>query len=137
MKVVLIGPDPKIQEKTARSLKLGWPDATVQGADTAPEGLRLVKQVCPDVVLFTGTPLPETIRALRDFYTIPMSVLVLAYQHEDDYEEVAIALQAGADDYIRLPCDPNLITARVAALLRRKTLPLVLGKLTRKRKHRG
>ena len=119
MKAVFIGSNPKIQNIAFVGIGMRWPDATLQAAETAVEGLGLVERVSPDVVLlhpdFTDIPPSQTIREIREVSNAPLLVLGCL---NNEIEAVS-ALEAGADDYARLPCDLTEIMARVWALLRR------------------
>ena len=120
MKAVFIGSDPKIQKKAATSLRLRWPDDTnMSAAENAADGVALVEETSPDVVLihpdFQDMPLSQVIERLRSFSNVP----ILVFGFQNDEMEVVTALETGADDYVRLPCDLTEIIARVAALLRR------------------
>ena len=57
------------------------------------------------------------IREIRRFSDTP---IIVATEEEGDSEmQVVKALELGADDYIRMPCNLNVVMARVVALLRR------------------
>ncbi len=105
MKVVFIGADPQTAEMAGLSLRLRWPDTTPVVATTAAAGLELVEQYSPDVVLlhptFSDMSLAEAVQELRRFSNVPLLVL----GHQGSETEIVTALQLGADDYVRLPCD--------------------------------
>ena len=96
-----------------------WPDAVPQVASTALAGLELVERESPDVVLlhptFSDMSLAEAVQELRRFSNVPLLVL----GHQGSETEIVTALEMGADDYVRLPCDMTEMMARVWALLRR------------------
>ena len=119
MKVVLIGDETQTADVVGLSFRLRWPNAKLLVAATAAAGLESVENISPDVVLihpsFTDMSLAGTIQELRGFSNVPM--LVLGSQGSET--EIITALELGADDYIRLPCDLPEIMARVWALLRR------------------
>jgi two-component system KDP operon response regulator KdpE len=137
MKVVFIGADTKTAEIASLSVRLRWPDSTVLQATTAAQGLELVEQEWPSVVLlhpdFTDMSPTRAIQGLRGFSNVPLLVL----GQVGDKMEVISSLETGADDYVRLPCDLTELTTRVWALLRRSGLansyesesPLVSGRL--------
>ncbi len=122
MKAAFVGNDTRVAEIAALSVRLRWPDAIVVTANTAAAGLELAESASPDVVLlhpdFTDMSLSQTIHELRRFSAVPM--LVLGYQ--GDEMEVITALETGADDYVRMPCELTEIMTRVLALLRRAGL---------------
>ena len=119
MKAAFIGSDPRTTELTIMSFRLRWPDVTLHVADTATEGMELVERESPDVVVmrpdFTDMSLSRAIKEMRQFTNVPL--LVLGYR--SDEMEVVTALEVGADDYVRLPCDLTELMVRVWALLRR------------------
>jgi DNA-binding response OmpR family regulator len=118
MQVVFIGADPLTSELARSSVRLYRPDATMLVATTAAEGLRLVEQEAPDVVIlhpgFSDISLAETLQELRSISSVPLLVL------GQDESEVVPALEMGADGYIYLPCSPRQIAVRIQALLRRR-----------------
>jgi hypothetical protein len=71
VKVVFIGQDRRIADLVARSCRLGWPEVTPLTATMMVEGLRLVEQEAPDVVIlhpgFSDLSLSEAITKLRRF----------------------------------------------------------------------
>ncbi len=81
--------------------------------------MELVEQESPDVVLlhptFSDMSLAEAVQELRRFSNAPLLVL----SHQGSETEIVTALELGADDYVRLPCDMTEMMARVWALLRR------------------
>ncbi len=122
MKAAFIGNDTRVAEIAALSVRLRWPEATVVTANTASAGLELVAGTTPEVVLlhpdFTGMSLPQTIQELRRLTAVP--ILVLGYQ--GDEMEAISALETGADDYVRLPCELTEIMTHLLALTRRASL---------------
>ncbi len=119
MKAVFIGSNSEIADMAWLSIRLRWPDAAPLVATTALAGLELVEQESPDVVLrhpsFSDMSLAEAVQELRRFSNVPLLVL----SHQGSETEIVTALEMGADDYVRLPCDMTEMMARVWALLRR------------------
>ena len=119
MKAVFIGAEPQIAEFAGLSLSVRWPGSKPSVATTASAGLEQVYQDSPDLVLihpsFSDMPLSDVIQELRRFSNVPLLVL----NHQGSETELITALELGADDYVRLPCDPAEMMARVWALLRR------------------
>jgi two-component system, OmpR family, KDP operon response regulator KdpE len=137
MKAVFIGVSPRTAEIASISVRLRWPDAAFLTAPTAAQGLELVEQEWPNIVLlhpdFSDLPHSRAIQDLRGFSNVPLLVLA---QQGDEMEAVS-SLELGADDYVRLPCDLTELTARIWALLRRaggaiaheRESPLLSGRL--------
>ncbi len=137
MNVVMIGEDRETVEIAGLSLRLRWPDTKPLVAATAVAGLEMVEHAAPDLVLihpnFSDMSMVETIQELRRFSSVPMMVL----GNQGNETEVIAALESGADDYVRLPCNVTEMMARVWALLRRagaiarqeEELPLRSGQL--------
>lgn len=119
MKVLFIGSDPRIAEIASLGVRLRWPDAEMLMASQALDGLELVEQELPDVVLlhpdFTDISLSGAIQDLRAFSNVPLLVL----GRQCDEMEVISSLEAGADDHLRMPCNLTELTIRLWALLRR------------------
>lgn len=119
MKAVFIGSDPRINELATMSFRLRWPDVKPFVVPTAREGLELVARESPDVVVmhpdFSDMSLAGVIREIRQFTNVPLLVL----GNQGDEMEVVTALEVGADDCVRLPCDLTELMVRVWALLRR------------------
>ena len=119
MKAVFIGADADVAELVGLSIRLRWPNATPRVATTASDGLQIVKQTSPDVVLLqvglSDMSLSRLLQQLRDFCNAPLIVL----SHQENEAEVVTALDMGADGYVRLPCELTEMMARIWALLRR------------------
>ena len=119
MKAVFIGSDPGVAEMARASIRICWPEALPQVATRVSEGLRLVKETSPDVVLLQASPpdIPvfEAILEMRSYSRVPL--LVLGGQHDET--ELMTCLELGADDYISLPYDSILVRAHIWALMRR------------------
>ena len=119
IKVLFIEADPQAAEEVGLSIGRRWPDAKVCVRTTAADGLELAKQTSHDVVLLDSS-LPDmslagAMRGLRRISNVPL----LALGHQEGEEEIVTALQLGADDYVRLPCDMTELMARISCLLRR------------------
>jgi DNA-binding response OmpR family regulator len=118
-KAVFIGADPQVAEIVRLGICLRWPDVTPMIATTGIGGLELVKEESPDLVLlrpdFPDKSLPEIVRELRAFSDVPLVVL----NHQTNDLEPVTALEAGADEYIQLPCELSELTFKVWSLMRR------------------
>lgn len=118
-KAVFIGADPQVAEIVRLGICLRWPDVTPLVATTGASRLELVKEETPDPVLlrpdFPDKSLSEVVRELRKFSEVPLVVL----NHQANELEPVAALEAGADEYIQLPCELSELTFKVWSLMRR------------------
>jgi len=130
--VVLIEDDPLIRSSIVRSLS-DRPHV-VTTAPTAMEGLRLVVESHPEVVLLDlglpdldGRSLLAMIRAVTE-----VPVIVISARDVD--AGIVDVLNAGADDYLVKPFTAAQLDARIGAVLRRTQpgsipAPIVVGGL--------
>lgn len=92
----------------------------------AADGVRALQQVrdaLPDLVIL-DVMMPEldgfeTLRALREFSSVPV-IMLTARGEEDDRVR---GLELGADDYVTKPFSPRELVSRVKAVLRRTEAP--------------
>ena len=88
-------------------------------AGSGPEALERIEEDRPDLVvldvMMPGMDGFETLRRLREHSSVPVIMLTA---RGGDLDKVR-GLQAGADDYITKPFNPEELTARIAAVLRR------------------
>ncbi len=119
MRVLLIGTKPETAETVSLSLRLRWPDANLLVATDAENGLGLLEQQSPDMVVlesrYSGASLSRVIKAIRSFSNV--SLVVLA-EGGDETQEI-MALESGADDYVRSPYSVGGLLARLVAVHRR------------------
>lgn len=82
-------------------------------------GIEVIEKEEPELVIvcddLTDLGMWSIIKEIRRFSDIPIIVAT----ESDGEMEVVKALELGADDYIRLPCDLMEVMARVVALMRR------------------
>lgn len=118
--IVLIEDEPDIQEIIAYNLQReGY---QVNGALSGEEGLRLITQKKPDLILLDlmlpgidGLEVCRQVRANPQVCDIPI-IMVSAKGEESD---VVLGLGLGADDYVAKPFSPKELIARVKAVIRR------------------
>jgi two-component system KDP operon response regulator KdpE len=88
-------------------------------AETGEQGIELARSHTPDVILLDlGLPDLDGIQVterLRGWTRVPIIVISARGRETDKVE----ALDAGADDYLTKPFEPEELLARVEALLRR------------------
>jgi DNA-binding response OmpR family regulator len=89
-------------------------------ARTGPEGLRLAKELRPDLIvldiMLPGMSGFEICKRVRDEH-IPSKVLMLTAKDEED--DKIFGLELGADDYLTKPFSLRELLARIRAMLRR------------------
>ncbi|MBX0330900.1 response regulator transcription factor [Oscillochloris sp. ZM17-4] len=89
-------------------------------AETGPEGLAMARQRQPDLVILDlmlpgmdGMEVTARLREDSDVYILMLTA------RSDEADRVA-GLRVGADDYLTKPFSPRELSARVAAILRRR-----------------
>ena len=122
MKILIIDDDGDITESVRLGFGLQWREVEVLSADNGDDGLRLLEEQRPDLVLLdVGLPRRdgyEILRDLRAFTDVPVIMLTA----RDDVADKVKGLELGADDYITKPFDHLELLARVRAVLRRLDL---------------
>lgn len=117
MKILVVEDEPTITETI--TIKLRREGYTVFSCPTAEEGLRLHRQVKPDLLLLDAM-LPmrsgfDLCRAIRKDSQVPIIFLTARAGEADRIT----GLELGADDYITKPFNLAELAARVKAVLRR------------------
>lgn len=120
-KIVLIDDDVEVLGSLSRALKREGFD--VKAATSGEEGLKLLKQEIPDLLILdiimpTGMNGLEVCKVLRgddSYNTLP--ILFLSARGQTD--EVVEGLDAGGDDYLVKPFELTELRARIRALMRR------------------
>jgi len=117
MEILVIEDEAPIREFEVTYLRdAGY--KTIEAAD-GQAGLELFKTHRPDLAIvdinlpnMSGLDVCKTIRATS---TMPILIVTALSSDEDEVRGLAM----GADDYIKKPFNPNVLVARVEALLRR------------------
>lgn len=114
--------DDEVQIRKLLTITLHSYDFQVQEAVTAKEGLTMVANHPPDLVLLDlGLPDEnghEVLRHLREWYTNP--VIILSVQSSE--EDIVKALDNGANDYLVKPFRTGELMARIRSALRKASL---------------
>jgi DNA-binding response OmpR family regulator len=117
MEILVVEDEPAIREVEIAYLnKAGYSTTEVTNGQEAVDAFH--KRGADLAIVDINLPLLnglEVCRRIRDVSTIPI-IIVTARDGDDD--EVK-GLEAGADDYVKKPFNPNVLVARVQALLRR------------------
>jgi DNA-binding response OmpR family regulator len=119
VKLLLVDDDAEIRASVRLGFELQWHDVEVLEASTGADGIRLVEEQRPDLVLL-DVGLPDVdgyavLREIRAFSAVPVIMLTA----RDEPIDTVRGLEAGADDYVGKPFDHLELTARVRAVLRR------------------
>jgi DNA-binding response OmpR family regulator len=105
--------------RSVLSLSLRQDGYDVVEARSGEEGLRLLDQRSPDMVLvdlrLPGIDGFEVTRSIRRDSSVPIAMVTAS----GDTHDVVAGLEAGADDYVVKPVVAKELSARIRALLRR------------------
>ncbi len=120
--ILIVEDEPAIVQLIAYSLKdSGWHTESVS---TSADAWQFLQERTPQLMLLdwmlpdqSGLRLLGRIRGDRQFNTLPIIMLTAKGMEED---KIA-GLNNGADDYVTKPFSPLELSARVRALLRRKS----------------
>jgi two-component system response regulator RstA len=120
MHILIIEDDNEIARLTEMYLQSNGYETTVVADGSL--AIAAIKRLSPDLILLDlmlpGVDGFELCKQAREFYTGPIIVLTA---REDDISEVSV-FKFGADDYLRKPAKPHIMSARIEALLRRSTM---------------
>ena len=99
-------------------------DVVIRTATSGREALAVAAEWKPDVLL-VDVLLPDVdgfavCRRIREHSTVPI-ILMSELRHD---QNLALCLDAGADDYVAKPFSVAALAVRIAAVLRRADLPL-------------
>lgn len=115
--VLVVDDEPQIRKLL--SIYLEASQFKIVECDNGKEAIRLVTSVKPSLVLLDlGLPDidgKDVIAGIRTWSQVP--IIVLSVRSAD--EEIAAALNLGADDYVTKPFNPEVLLARINANLRK------------------
>ncbi len=119
MKAVIIEDEKSIIDAIKVAFEFRWPEVNLTAAQNGKEGLSLVRQEHPDIVIL-DINLPDisgfdVLKELRSFSSVPVIILTV----RSDDTDILKGLEAGADDYIVKPFNYLTLLARIKAVLRR------------------
>src|SRR6202000_2687867 len=107
--ILVVDDEPQIRKML--NIFLGASDFRVEESETAKQGSRMATSVKPDLVLLDlGLPdmdSKEVIAQIRSWSQMP--IIVMSVREMD--EEVVLALNAGADDYVVKPLNTDVLIA--------------------------
>jgi two-component system alkaline phosphatase synthesis response regulator PhoP len=119
--ILLVDDDPDILQMISYNVeKEGY---TVYCAADGEEGIKMAKEVKPDLVLL-DVMMPkmdgiEVCHVIRELPNIDQPIIAFLTSRSEDYSQIA-GFTAGGDDYITKPIRPRVLISRIEALLRRK-----------------
>ena len=119
MKVLFFSQDGDLVEQLGLALRLRWPDLRPLVASEGLVGLEVIEREEPDIVILCED-LPDmsvwtSIKEIRRFSDLPIIVAL----ETDGEMEIVKALESGADEFVRLPCNLTEFMARAVAIVRR------------------
>lgn len=119
MKVVVVEDEKSIIDAIEVAFEFRWPGVNTVAAMTGREGIRLVREESPDIVIL-DINLPDmtgfdVLKEIRKSSAVPVIILTV----RSDDEDMLRGLEAGADDYVVKPFNYLTLLARVKAVLRR------------------
>ena len=95
-------------------------------AATIDVALQSLEDCRAEVRILGGGEDQEIVSAVESIRSAGFAGSILVVRRNPDPSHVAAVLDSGADDYVRLPCNPQELVARVRALVRRQSGPTVL-----------
>src|SRR3989337_601239 len=112
MKVLIVDDEPDVIEGVNLCFNLRWPDPEVVSAANGEDGLRLVEEEKPDLILL-DIMLPDTdgfqlCQEVRRFSDVPIVMLTARAGEVDKVR----GLEMGADDYATKPLSHPELLAR-------------------------
>lgn len=126
MRLLLVEDDPTLRAQ----LRAGLNDAgyVVDEADNGRDGHHLgASEAFDAVILDLGLPLVDGITVLKRWREAGLAVPVLILTARDGWHEKVAGIDAGADDYLAKPFDPDELLLRIRAILRRAPPPVTPG----------
>lgn len=119
MKVLFFSQDGDLVEQLGLALRLRWPDLRPLVASEGLVGLEVIEREEPDIVVLCedlhDMSVWVAIKEIRRFSDLPIIVAL----ETDGEMEVVKALESGADEFVRLPCNLTEFMARAVAIVRR------------------
>ena len=119
MRVLFIDDDVRTSQSVTELLKKS--QFGVDTAYSASEGMKYALSGCHDIIILEKTLSDmDGISFVQKLRLENKSVPIMFLSDETKDADVVGGLYAGADDYVRKPCSPDELIARVVALTRRK-----------------
>lgn len=118
MKILIVDDEkPFVLGLTASLKKEGYEVGAAYDGITAMDTIKTQKYdiILLDIML-PGMDGMTLLRKIRDFSDVPVIMLTA----RDDYADMVLGLELGADDYVTKPFNARVLTARIKAVSRRK-----------------
>lgn len=119
--ILVIDDDSLMRRSTSLQLEqAGYRSST---AGSAEDALALAQRDPPDLILLDiGLPGIDGLEALRQFKQQAATPVIFVSARRRELDTI-LGLELGADDYITKPFNPDVLLARVKAVLRRSAAP--------------
>jgi two-component system alkaline phosphatase synthesis response regulator PhoP len=102
----------------------------VKTANNGNDAVAIATKTHPDLivldVMMPGMDGIETCRAIRNIDSLNSTIIAFLTARNEDFSQIA-GFDVGADDYITKPIKPRVLISRIKALLRRGSIPEVVG----------
>ena len=119
--IVLVG-DDEVAMRHVLNAQLSARDHSVYEAGTGADVLRTVSDLEPDVILLDlGLPDIDGIEVTQRLRRSTQTPIIILSARSADLDKIA-ALDAGADDYLNKPYQPNELFERIRTALLRSTI---------------
>jgi DNA-binding response OmpR family regulator len=122
MKILVVDDDKRILESLSMTFKLCWPDANVSSTRLGEEGIQMIYEFTPDIVIL-DLGLPDisgfdVLKQIRQFSSVPVIILTIRGEEVD----IVTGLGLGANDYIVKPFRQMELIARIKANTRKQNI---------------
>jgi len=119
MKVLVIEDNPRLSDRIKNLLRKYW---LVEIAQSGDEAISIATSQAIDVILLDlGLPDMPGFEVCQKIRELNVTCPILILTGVDDIPSRVRLLNAGADDYMTKPFDPDELQARITALDRRRT----------------
>lgn len=100
-------------------------DFIVYSAKNGLEGLKIAKELIPDIILL-DVMMPEmdgimTCIEMRKVDTLNSTLIIFLTARSEDYSQIA-GYEAGANDYLKKPINPKVLIAKLKSMLTRNRI---------------
>jgi DNA-binding response OmpR family regulator len=118
--ILVVDDDALMRRSTSLQLEQAGYRASTAGS--AQDALALARRAPPDLILLDiGLPGMDGLEALRQFKQQASTPVIFVSARRRELDTI-LGLELGADDYITKPFNPDVLLARVKAVLRRSAV---------------